>query len=216
MRIARGANAADRAGIMEEAKSQAVQFGAQVIPVLPSGKYANEMATPTPAAPEAPARLHQEARAAARLKHPSIVVVFDYGEDRVVPTPAGGGDDRAYVDAHTEGFEAYAAHVARFTKERAAEATGISADRIEELARVIFEGKRVSFWWTMGVNQSHEGVRTAQAIIWLEVHSVSRSSKSTSSDANVPTQSAHSPAGPHASPGGHSCSPSQPPSVQRL
>src|SRR5262249_48720799 len=28
-------------------------------------------------------------------------------------------------------------------------------------------GKRVSFWWTMGVNQSHEAVRTAQAIINL-------------------------------------------------
>ena len=28
-------------------------------------------------------------------------------------------------------------------------------------------GERVSFWWTMGVNQSHEGVRTAQAIIDL-------------------------------------------------
>ena len=33
--------------------------------------------------------------------------------------------------------------------------------------RTIHEGKRVSFWWTMGVNQSHEGVRTAQAIINL-------------------------------------------------
>ena len=28
-------------------------------------------------------------------------------------------------------------------------------------------GHRVSFWWTMGVNQSHQGVRTAQAIINL-------------------------------------------------
>ncbi|HVJ45040.1 MAG TPA: molybdopterin-dependent oxidoreductase, partial [Luteolibacter sp.] len=28
-------------------------------------------------------------------------------------------------------------------------------------------GKRVSWWWTMGVNQSYEGVRTAQAIINL-------------------------------------------------
>ena len=28
-------------------------------------------------------------------------------------------------------------------------------------------GKAVSFWWTMGVNQSHQGVRTAQAIIDL-------------------------------------------------
>ena len=29
------------------------------------------------------------------------------------------------------------------------------------------QGERVSFWWTMGVNQSHQGVRTAQAIINL-------------------------------------------------
>ena len=29
------------------------------------------------------------------------------------------------------------------------------------------EGKRVSFWWTMGINQSYEGVRSAQAIINL-------------------------------------------------
>ena len=28
-------------------------------------------------------------------------------------------------------------------------------------------GKRVSFWWTMGVNQGHEATRTAQAIINL-------------------------------------------------
>ncbi len=33
--------------------------------------------------------------------------------------------------------------------------------------RTIHDGKRVSFWWTMGVNQSHQAVRTAQAIINL-------------------------------------------------
>jgi len=27
------------------------------------------------------------------------------------------------------------------------------------------DGKRVSLWWTMGVNRSHEGVRLAQALI---------------------------------------------------
>ena len=40
-------------------------------------------------------------------------------------------------------------------------------EAIERLRRTIHEGKRVSFWWTMGVNQSHQGVRTAQAIINL-------------------------------------------------
>ena len=78
-----------------------------------------------------------------------------------------GWIDRRYLDAHTSGFEAYASHVARYTPEYAAPLTGISAPRIVELARLIHEGKRVSLWWTMGVNQSHQGVRTAQAIIAL-------------------------------------------------
>ena len=78
-----------------------------------------------------------------------------------------GWIERDYIDAHTSGFDAYAAHVARYTPELAAPLTGISAERIVDLARLIHQGKRVSLWWTMGVNQSHQGVRTAQAIIAL-------------------------------------------------
>jgi assimilatory nitrate reductase catalytic subunit len=80
---------------------------------------------------------------------------------------AKGWIARSYIDAHTSGFDEYADHVARFTPEKASAATGLSASSIEELARIIHTGKRVSFWWTMGVNQSYEGVRTAQAIIAL-------------------------------------------------
>jgi assimilatory nitrate reductase catalytic subunit len=72
-----------------------------------------------------------------------------------------------YLDAHTTGFEEYRERVAEYTPERAAEITGISVARILALGKLIHEGKRVSFWWTMGVNQSHQGVRTAQAIIAL-------------------------------------------------
>jgi anaerobic selenocysteine-containing dehydrogenase len=75
--------------------------------------------------------------------------------------------DRPFVDAHTDGYDELAVHVAAFTPERASAQSGISTERIEWLARTIAAGKRVSFWWTMGVNQSHEGVRTAQAIIDL-------------------------------------------------
>jgi assimilatory nitrate reductase catalytic subunit len=78
-----------------------------------------------------------------------------------------GWIDRAYIEAHTRDFDAYAAHVARFTPEVASVSSGIDAARIHDLARLIHDGKRVSLWWTMGVNQSHEGVRTAQAIIAL-------------------------------------------------
>jgi assimilatory nitrate reductase catalytic subunit len=75
--------------------------------------------------------------------------------------------DLEYVRAHTSGYEEFAANVAAFTLQRAEADTGIPAARIEQLAALIHEGKRVSFWWTMGVNQSHEGTRTAQALIAL-------------------------------------------------
>jgi assimilatory nitrate reductase catalytic subunit len=78
-----------------------------------------------------------------------------------------GWVDRAFVDAHTVGYDALAAHVARYTLDAVAAATGLGVDAIERLAAAIHAGKRVSFWWTMGVNQSHEGVRVAQAIINL-------------------------------------------------
>ncbi len=75
--------------------------------------------------------------------------------------------DQRYVAEHTAGSEAFAVHVEPFTLERAERDTGIPAARIEELTELIHRGERVSFWWTMGVNQSHEGVRTAQALINL-------------------------------------------------
>jgi assimilatory nitrate reductase catalytic subunit len=75
--------------------------------------------------------------------------------------------DRRFIDDHTEGFDAYAAHVASFTPERVAAETGLPEAYVTELADLIGSGKRVSFWWTMGVNQSHEGVRVAESIIAL-------------------------------------------------
>jgi anaerobic selenocysteine-containing dehydrogenase len=78
-----------------------------------------------------------------------------------------GWIDRPYIEARTSGFEAFCDHVQAYTPERAAARSGLSVACIEDLARTIHEGERVSFWWTMGVNQSYEGVRTAQAIINL-------------------------------------------------
>ena len=78
-----------------------------------------------------------------------------------------GAVDLDFVDQSTTGFAEFATHVEPFTLDRVSEASGLPVDQIERAARTIAEGKRVSFWWTMGVNQSHEGVRTAQAIINL-------------------------------------------------
>ncbi len=75
--------------------------------------------------------------------------------------------DRDYIERHTEGFDAFAAHVAEFTPARVSEATGLTVEALERFAATIHAGERVSFWWTMGVNQGHEATRTAQAIIAL-------------------------------------------------
>jgi len=78
-----------------------------------------------------------------------------------------GWIDPAYIEAHTTGFAEFRDHVADFTVEAALRPTGLSVAQIETLAELIHTKKAVSFWWTMGVNQSHQGVRTAQAVINL-------------------------------------------------
>lgn len=78
-----------------------------------------------------------------------------------------GAVDSEFVAKHTSGFEEFREFVAAFPAERVAAETGLSVDRLERFAELIRHGKRVSFWWTMGINQSHQGVRTAQAIINL-------------------------------------------------
>ena len=78
-----------------------------------------------------------------------------------------GWIDAGYVEAHTSGYDDYAAFVRQFTLDRVAADTGLEPREIERLAATIHAGERVSFWWTMGVNQSYQGVRTAQAVIDL-------------------------------------------------
>lgn len=75
--------------------------------------------------------------------------------------------DESFINEHTSDFEDFAVHVKDFTPELTSAETGIVLEELEGLAALIGSGKRVSFWWTMGVNQGHEATRTAQAIINL-------------------------------------------------
>src|SRR5688500_6319605 len=72
-----------------------------------------------------------------------------------------------FIREHTSGFEEFSAFVDIYTPEYASAITGLEVGQILSLALSIANGRRVSFWWTMGVNQSHEGTRSAQAIINL-------------------------------------------------
>lgn len=75
--------------------------------------------------------------------------------------------DHQFVQAHTMNIEAFREFVQAYPPEMVAKATGISVPKLQEIAEIIHQGKRVSFWWTMGVNQSYQGVRTAQSLINL-------------------------------------------------
>jgi len=78
-----------------------------------------------------------------------------------------GGVDREFVVRHTENFDAFRRSIECYTPDSVAAEVGIAPSAIVDLAKTIIKGKRVSFWWTMGVNQGHEAVRTAQALINL-------------------------------------------------
>lgn len=78
-----------------------------------------------------------------------------------------GAIRRDFIEAHTARFDEFARFVEDFTEERVSAETGLAPSEVELLASAVAEGDRVSFWWTMGVNQGHEATRTAQAIINL-------------------------------------------------
>ncbi len=96
---------------------------------------------------------------------PKSDLVFLYGLAHILIQR--GWIDPGYIKAHTSGFEAFKEHVQPFRPEVAAQACGLTVEQLERCAETIHGGRRVSFWWTMGVNQSHEGTRVAQAIINL-------------------------------------------------
>ncbi len=74
---------------------------------------------------------------------------------------------REFIEQHTTGFAEFEAFVRPFTPEKVAAETGLTVGQLRRCAKTIGTGKAVSFWWTMGVNQSHEATRTAQAVINL-------------------------------------------------
>lgn len=74
---------------------------------------------------------------------------------------------RTYIESYTTGFEEFLSFLNTLPLGELVNQTGLSEGHLFSLAETIHLGNRVSFWWTMGVNQGHEATRTAQAIINL-------------------------------------------------
>ncbi|MHA1680588.1 MAG: molybdopterin oxidoreductase family protein [Promethearchaeota archaeon] len=80
---------------------------------------------------------------------------------------SNGWIDEVFIEEHTTGYASFREHIRKFNPDEYCESIGLPAEKIEEFARMIHQGKRVSFWWMVGINQSHQATRTAQAIINL-------------------------------------------------
>ncbi len=75
--------------------------------------------------------------------------------------------DREFVEKSTAGFEAFCEFLEDYEPSKHLLMMGLTMEVFERCADLIAKGKRVSMWWTMGVNQGHQATRTAQAIINL-------------------------------------------------
>ncbi len=68
-----------------------------------------------------------------------------------------GLEDRAYIEAHTTGFDAFAGLVAECDPVTASKICGIDEDTIRNVARLYARAGAAMTIWTMGINQSTHG-----------------------------------------------------------
>ncbi len=78
-------------------------------------------------------------------------------------------EDTSFIDAHTAGWEALRASVASCTPDYAEEICELKATLIADLARVFAAASGTISLWSMGINQSAEGVHKNRAIINLHL-----------------------------------------------
>ena len=75
--------------------------------------------------------------------------------------------DRDYVARRTEGFDALAAHLKRFSPERMAPVAGVAPALVREAARAFATAERGMIFWGMGVSQHVHGTDNARCLISL-------------------------------------------------
>src|SRR5262245_35200671 len=77
--------------------------------------------------------------------------------------------DRAFLEARTRGWSEVEGVVARYSPQRSAALTGLSADIIVATARRFGRARAAMTLWSMGINQSHVGTDKNAAILNLHL-----------------------------------------------
>ena len=75
--------------------------------------------------------------------------------------------DQAFIDAHTDGFEALRETVREYSPEKVAPLCGIAPETIRETARLYAMAKTAIIFWGMGISQHVHGTDNARCLISL-------------------------------------------------
>jgi molybdopterin-dependent oxidoreductase alpha subunit len=78
-----------------------------------------------------------------------------------------GAVDRAFVDAHTEGFAEYAAALERWSVDELVARSGAPRADVEAFAEELARARTGIFVWSMGLTQHGHGTRTVEALLGL-------------------------------------------------
>jgi len=85
-------------------------------------------------------------------------VVVERGEDAL---------DRAFIDAHTIGFDAFAGHLRAIEWDAIERESGLSRTQLEQAAEVYIDSRATIACWGMGLTQHRRSVATIQALVAL-------------------------------------------------
>jgi predicted molibdopterin-dependent oxidoreductase YjgC len=80
---------------------------------------------------------------------------------------SAGLANEKFVQHATSGFDAYKAHVDKYTLERAEHETGVPAAAIRKMAHAYARAPRAQICWTLGITEHHNAVDNVVALINL-------------------------------------------------
>jgi formate dehydrogenase major subunit len=80
---------------------------------------------------------------------------------------AAGLANKKFIEHATSGFEAYCAHVEKYSLDRAERETGVPAEVIWRAARAYARAPRAQLCWTLGITEHHNAVDNVVALINL-------------------------------------------------
>lgn len=75
-----------------------------------------------------------------------------------------GWHDKEFIERRTTGFSRYRESLESYTLEHAEEVTGVSKERLVQIAELIHEAKNMCILWAMGITQHQDGSETSTAI----------------------------------------------------